>query len=783
MPNGTNIFGISSSSSRSGDRVENSSLAQSTPSKFTWKAGEMSTNSYPQFEDDEIPQNDWGLHRAATKGDIEMIEFALQNGQSPNHIKDGISPLHSAAWSGNEACAKLLLAHGADVNIGSVQLAKQGSMVDLSNKTAAFPIGFTPLHLASLYGHTSIVRLLLDHGAHTSLLDRNGFTSASLAQWKGHTGIAELLHIWAATNANDSITDAPKLAKDNFNSSISSSTGSNRSKNKMSSSQMKRQKSIEQLSNAAAGVKASIQNGKKHVLNRVASQPSLQSSVSPIFSQDPMPPSPAITTFASSFARDLRSKASTVFNNDNQQLRTRQHRPSISSTFEKSSNSSEGFSNPLSQSTSALPLNSGGPKADGTIRKMMRNTSTHLSGLGIRPGKVRERVGKTDFRYDPEIPKSASYISSFYSSTDSLQLTNSVKEGKFPSFDDRARWEAMCDAQNRSTNSPLTVDFYVSNKSMQDVAGPNDLFGKGIFGIPSPMDEIEMTTQEDSQEMLERTTESYDLFSKHKLGFNSSSNRAKNALTRSWSADKAKDLPACAAELKTISPHKRHLTADQCAEAIFRGAEEGFEWKGEDGQPSTLREMLAAYGKALSREKAEELEQKEEKVNDAQMQLCALTLDMQRTRNNDQSIENGMLDVTALTSSIEATEDTSIFVTNRSNDGFVAESLTNSASSTTESALSCNTVKKDSDQDCTSSRPSYALLNEPIKRNEIYFSPPPRTRTSSLKNRRSSQYNPLPYKGSKMIGQREGSGRHNFAARDSGGSSSNASMASYATAV
>ncbi|PWN37287.1 uncharacterized protein FA14DRAFT_159408 [Meira miltonrushii] len=515
---------------------------------------------------------------------------------------------------------------------------------------------------------------------------------------------------------------------------------------------------------------ATIQNGKKHVLGRVASQPTLQSFNSPPnLSQDPMPASPGIATFASSFARDLKSKASIVFSNDNQQQRSRQHRPSISSTFEKSSASSEGLGT-LSQSTSALTFNSSGTRVDGTIRKMMRNTSTHLSGLGIRPGKVRERTGRAEYRYDNELPKSASYISSFYSSTDSLQMTHSAKDGQFPTFDDRARWEAMCDAQNRSSNSPLTIDFDVLNKPLPDIVGANDVFGKGIYQFPSPMYEIGMTHHEDSQEMLDRTTESYDMYSKHKFGY-----RPKNEMARSWSADKVKEVPLVSAQIKL--PHKRHLTAEECAEAIFRGAEEGFQWQGEDGQPCSLRGMLLAYGEALSRERKEK---KEEKVNDAHMQLCALTFDSQRTDTCDRLDERDVLDLTGMGSPIDATEDTNMSSASQFNEGLMGESLTHSASSTTESALSCDTIKKDSNLD---SRPSYAFLNEPAKGNEIYFSPP-RPRTSSLKHRRSNQYTPMAYKGTAKMaaGQREENRRPSVTARDSGGSSSNASMASYTAA-
>ena len=47
--------------------------------------------------------------------------------------------------------------------------------------------------IAANQGHTSIVRLLLSHGADAQVRDPNGQTALTIATRKGYTAIAELL--------------------------------------------------------------------------------------------------------------------------------------------------------------------------------------------------------------------------------------------------------------------------------------------------------------------------------------------------------------------------------------------------------------------------------------------------------------------------------------------------------------------------------------------------------------------------------------------------------------
>jgi len=77
--------------------------------------------------------------------------------------KGGYSPLMLASISGSAELAKLLIAHGAQVN-------------------AANPGGITALMIAAANDHASVVELLLSSGADVDARSEDGRTALGIAQ-------------------------------------------------------------------------------------------------------------------------------------------------------------------------------------------------------------------------------------------------------------------------------------------------------------------------------------------------------------------------------------------------------------------------------------------------------------------------------------------------------------------------------------------------------------------------------------------------------------------------
>jgi ankyrin repeat protein len=92
---------------------------------------------------------------------------------------EGATTPHYAVDSGHETIARLILDHGANVNITNND-------------------GFTGLYVAVYYGAEAIVRLLLESGANISVVCKKGArvmrgTALSVAASQGHKGLVELL--------------------------------------------------------------------------------------------------------------------------------------------------------------------------------------------------------------------------------------------------------------------------------------------------------------------------------------------------------------------------------------------------------------------------------------------------------------------------------------------------------------------------------------------------------------------------------------------------------------
>jgi ankyrin repeat protein len=119
------------------------------------------------------------LWDAAMQGDTAALAAALQLGASIDSLDTRRNPngrraLNWAAWYNHPEAIRLLVAHGAKINI--------------PNWT-----GFTPLHHAAENGSLEAARLLLALGADRAALNEMGQRPADVARERGHPDVAALL--------------------------------------------------------------------------------------------------------------------------------------------------------------------------------------------------------------------------------------------------------------------------------------------------------------------------------------------------------------------------------------------------------------------------------------------------------------------------------------------------------------------------------------------------------------------------------------------------------------
>jgi ankyrin repeat protein len=148
------------------------------------------------------------LQRAAADGDVRELEQLLRDGAYVNTRCDFRSwtALHVAADRGQVAAARVLLEHGAKVDLQdtdgytplhvtgsnpkahprSTESARNEVAVVLldhgANPNATTNYGYNPLHCAVRSDDAALVRILLDRGADPSHTDSGGYTPLELAR-------------------------------------------------------------------------------------------------------------------------------------------------------------------------------------------------------------------------------------------------------------------------------------------------------------------------------------------------------------------------------------------------------------------------------------------------------------------------------------------------------------------------------------------------------------------------------------------------------------------------
>ena len=187
--------------------------------KELYKKGCKGVN-YIDFEGDSVLMKAVSNEHAPTKDDrLDIIKFLVSKGANVN-IKEfgyttGITPLEIACKIGHINVIKYLIRKGANVNnvnirnrtplheaivsdqtnsnCNKLQIVKllidNGANINtLSKETKS-----SPLSSATVYGLTSIVKLLLSKGAKKNTKDIENMTPLDIAEWKGFHSIVKLL--------------------------------------------------------------------------------------------------------------------------------------------------------------------------------------------------------------------------------------------------------------------------------------------------------------------------------------------------------------------------------------------------------------------------------------------------------------------------------------------------------------------------------------------------------------------------------------------------------------
>ena len=112
---------------------------------------------------------------AARNGHDAVVRVLLDHGASINLAKkNDATALHSASFNGREAVVRVLLDRGASIN----QAENDGA---------------TPLFIACLRGHEAAVRMLARAGADLDLRDNYGYNAQDVAREEEHPHIADWL--------------------------------------------------------------------------------------------------------------------------------------------------------------------------------------------------------------------------------------------------------------------------------------------------------------------------------------------------------------------------------------------------------------------------------------------------------------------------------------------------------------------------------------------------------------------------------------------------------------
>lgn len=153
------------------------------------------------------------IFEAAVLGKVDRISEIVKDNpaRASEYAPDGFTPVALAAFFGQPAAVKALIAAGADVNaaaknglkVAALHAAVAGGKLEIvktileagGNPNAQQQAGFRPIHEAGTKANRALAELLIAHGADPTLTTDDGRSAIDLAREKGHAEFAD----WLAT--------------------------------------------------------------------------------------------------------------------------------------------------------------------------------------------------------------------------------------------------------------------------------------------------------------------------------------------------------------------------------------------------------------------------------------------------------------------------------------------------------------------------------------------------------------------------------------------------------
>lgn len=165
------------------------------------------------------------LMEAISEGKAEEVKQLLENGTNANELSIvGATPLIHATWGKNIKIVKLLVQHGADINLNTERF---GSALNVAASVGAGGIAYllienganlnaqdnegkTPLMSAIYLSHPDLAKMLIDNGADVNLKGDSDWTALIFAAMRGDVeSVKNLIDARADVNSKTKDGETP----------------------------------------------------------------------------------------------------------------------------------------------------------------------------------------------------------------------------------------------------------------------------------------------------------------------------------------------------------------------------------------------------------------------------------------------------------------------------------------------------------------------------------------------------------------------------------------------